>query len=420
MDKFLQPNGNLSSKTDYVYKPDYNPTTYEIEQAMARLKELGVNTGDLHQDYYKIPLENIDLTKIEKQLPKKSKVITKHNIIVDSRQRDYTIYPQPNSYLVDLVESHRNVERLELIAAMMPKTEYNVNNENNLLLVTINSITQQLILTPGQYLIGSNVIGNINYIANGTPVLSGLLAELQRVLNTHTESNNGFNVFLATTPPSGSGTGQNSSILNRIVITNSTRTFTIDFTNQNYTYGSPFRVLGFNKIVYNSRLNNTIYGTDDVGTCTATNLTNGTTRVISINSIVSVFDYNLKDDPQYIIMELEFGNRVAERIESTDIATNQKFALIIYDSNEPDNIQTYNTSSSGSIQIATNRPPGRLKALKGTDFDKKIVTFNPPITLENFKISFYKYNNELYNFNNREHMLTFEIDTADYDPNYRY
>ena len=55
-----------------------------------------------------------------------------------------------------------------------------------------------------------------------------------------------------------------------------------------------------------------------------------------------------------------------------------------------------------------------------SDFDKKIVTFTPPITLENFKISFYKYDNTYYNFNNREHMLTFEIDVADYDPSYRY
>ena len=181
-------------------------------------------------------------------------------------------------------------------------------------------------------------------------------------------------------------------------------------------------MLGFYKQVYNSSTNNIIYGTDSSGNCTQSDLNNSTLFTIPINSIVSVFDYNLKDDPQYLIMELEFGNKVAERIESTDIATNQKFAIIIYDANEPDNIQTFNstTSVSGSIQISTSRPPGRLKALKGTDFDKKIVTFNPPITLENFKISFYKYNNTLYNFNNREHMLAFEMDTADYDPNYRF
>ena len=121
-------------------------------------------------------------------------------------------------------------------------------------------------------------------------------------------------------------------------------------------------------------------------------------------------------------MDLEFGNKSAERVESIDIATNRKFAVIIYDSNEPDNIQTYNNSSNilDNVQIQTDRRPGRLKALKGTDFDKKILAFTPPITLDNLKISFFKYNNTLYNFHNREHLLTFELDVADYDPTYRY
>ena len=412
----------MEKTNNYVYNPDYNPETYDIEQSIKRLNQLGVNSSDLHEDYYKIPLENIDLTKIEKQLPKKSKVTTKHNIIIDSRERDYTIYPDPNNYLVELSEAHRNVERIELIAAMVPKTEYNVNSDNNLLIVTINGSTQQITLRPGQYLIGSNVYGNVNYIANGNPVINGLLAEVERALNTHTDSSNGFNVFLATTPDIFGGTGSNSSVLNRIVITNSVVGFSIDFTNQNYTNGSPFRILGFYKQVYTSNLSNVIYGTDNLGTCTQTDLNNETKFTLSINSLIGIFDYNLKDDPQYLIMELEFGNKIAERIESRSIATNQKFALIIYDANEPDNIQTSNstTTAGGSVQVNISRQPGRLKALKGTDFDKKIVTFNPPISLDNFKISFYKYNNTFYDFHNREHMLTFEIDVAEYDPNYRY
>ena len=69
---------------------------YDVEAAINRLRELGVNTSQLRQDYYKIPLENIDLTKIEKDHPKNTKVTSKHTIIVDSRQRDYSIYPYPN------------------------------------------------------------------------------------------------------------------------------------------------------------------------------------------------------------------------------------------------------------------------------------------------------------------------------------
>ena len=115
---------------------------YDVDAAIHRLQNLGVDVSNLHRDYYKIPLENIDLQKTELEHPKKGKVLSKHNIIIDSRQRDYSIYPYPSNYLIELMEPHRNVERIELVAAMLPKTEYNVNSENNLLLVTIGGLQQ--------------------------------------------------------------------------------------------------------------------------------------------------------------------------------------------------------------------------------------------------------------------------------------
>jgi hypothetical protein len=402
-------------------------STYDVEAAIHRLRELGVDTANLHQDYYKIPLENIDLSKVEKAAPTRGKVLSKHNIIIDSRQRDYSIYPNPNEYLVNLMEPHRNVEKIELIAAMMPKTDYNVNSENNLLLVNIGGVvvngeivggtTSQIKLNEGQYLIGSNVPGAHTFIADGTSCNFGLVAELKRVLLT---VNGNFNVFLATLPTVSGGTGKNASVLNRIVITNSSVPFIIDFRNSGFLSGSPFRIMGFNKQIYASGGNVWIYGSDDVGTCSSTDLISDTVHNISIQAINSIYDYNLKDDPKYLIMQLEFGNKSADRVESVDIATNQKFAIVIYDSNDPDNIETYNGSASGPVKITIARRPGNLKALKGTDFDKKILTFEPPITLENFNISFWKYDNTLYNFHNREHQLTFELDVADYDPRYRY
>jgi hypothetical protein len=392
---------------------------YDLQAAIHRLRDLGVDVSTLNQDYYKIPLENIDLQKTELDPPKKSKVLSKHNIVIDSRQRDYTIYPYPNSYLIDLMEPYRSVERIELIAAVMPKTEYNVNSGNNLLLVTISGLQQALYLTPGQYLIGTNSSSSINYTANGATPVFGLISELASVLNTHTNSANAFNVFLATVPGVNNGTGANASVLNRIFITNTSVNFSIDFTNTNYSSGSPYNILGFLNRIYTSNLNNVYYGSDNVGTCTPADLQSGSTHTVSIPSIASVFDYNLTDDPTYIIMDLEFGNKSADRIESVDVASNQKFAVVIYDANEPDNIETFNVNTT-NVQVSASRKPGRLKALKGSDFDKKIITFEPPITVENFKISFYKYDNTLYDFHNREHLLTFEVDVADYDPKYRY
>ena len=50
---------------------------YDIESAIHRLRELGIDTSTLHQDYYKIPLENIDLSKVERSAPTNSKIISK-------------------------------------------------------------------------------------------------------------------------------------------------------------------------------------------------------------------------------------------------------------------------------------------------------------------------------------------------------
>ena len=400
--------------------PDYD---YSVQDAIQRLSELGV---DIDTDYYKIPVENTDLVKIEQEIPKKTKVVSKHTIIIDSRQRDYSIYPTPNNYLINLVDPHRNVERIELIAAMLPKTEYNINSENNLLVVTVGTVTKPVYITEGQYLIGSNVYGDPNFLANGTNTETwGLIGEVKRALNVSFAPII-FDVFLVTAPspndplyPS-SGTGRNSAVLNRIAITCGSP-FLIDFTNNNYRNGSPFRVLGYQKQIYISNTTNYIYGSSNSGLCSTSNLEIDAPYQITTNSILSEYDYNMLDDPNYIIMELEFGNKVGERIESTDIATNRKFSVVIYDANEADNIQTYNSNDSTSnVKIQVDRRPGRLKALKGSDFDKKILIFSPPITLDNFKISFYKYDNTYYNFHNREHMLTFEVDVADFDPSYRY
>jgi hypothetical protein len=393
-----------------------------MQEALERLKVLG---ADIDLDYYKIPVENTDLVSIEQEIPKKTKVTSKHTIIVDSRQRDYELYPSANNYYISLFEPQKNVERIELIAAMLPKTEYNVTTDNNLLIVTVNGITKQVYLTPGQYVLGSNVYGSIDYLSSGDTLQTwGLLGEVKRSLNN---SFSNFDIFLATAPapndplaPS-SGTGINAAVLNRVVITNSSDSFSIDFRNAGYKNGSPYRLLGFQKKIINSTINNYIYGSSDTGQCSTTDLESGTTWNISINSVIATYDYDLLDDPKYATLEIEFGNTLGERLESRDITNNRKFAVIIYDANEPDNIQTYNVNGETSnVKARFDRKMGRLKALKGSDFDKKIITFSPPIYLDNFKISFYKYDNTYYDFHNREHMLTFELDVADYDPTYRY
>ena len=56
---------------------------------------------------------------------------TRHIFAVDSRQRDFSTYPDPNDYLMNIPEFYKNVKSLELKAAIIPKTEYNIHTCNN-------------------------------------------------------------------------------------------------------------------------------------------------------------------------------------------------------------------------------------------------------------------------------------------------
>jgi hypothetical protein len=65
--------------------------------------------------------------------PADKPVVAKHIFAIDSRQRDYDKYPDPNNYNMLIPERYRNVTSIELKAAMLPRTEYNVNGSNKYL-----------------------------------------------------------------------------------------------------------------------------------------------------------------------------------------------------------------------------------------------------------------------------------------------
>lgn len=46
---------------------------FEVQNARERLAELGIDISNNQVDYYKIPIENTDLQKIEQEMPKNQK-----------------------------------------------------------------------------------------------------------------------------------------------------------------------------------------------------------------------------------------------------------------------------------------------------------------------------------------------------------
>ncbi len=95
--------------------------------------------------------------------PADKPVVAKHIFAIDSRQRDYDKYPNANNYNMSIPERYRNVTSIELKAAMLPRTEYNVNGSNKYLDFAV-----------GDYISNIETIGPA-YITNlGKPLEQGI------------------------------------------------------------------------------------------------------------------------------------------------------------------------------------------------------------------------------------------------------
>lgn len=54
-----------------------------------------------------------------------------YTFLIDSNERDRTIYPDPNNYVVEFSTPFKNIIGMEIIDASIPRTMYNVDVENN-------------------------------------------------------------------------------------------------------------------------------------------------------------------------------------------------------------------------------------------------------------------------------------------------
>lgn len=54
-------------------------------------------------------------------------------VTIDSRDRNYNLYPSISNYKIQLPKIYRKVERFELLFSYLPNSFYNINNHNNIL-----------------------------------------------------------------------------------------------------------------------------------------------------------------------------------------------------------------------------------------------------------------------------------------------
>ena len=72
-------------------------------------------------------------------------------LIVDSRDRDYTLYPKPNKYRYNLEEEYKDVISVELVLGEFPNTVYNIYQKNNQMILKVGDECKKFILDEGEY-----------------------------------------------------------------------------------------------------------------------------------------------------------------------------------------------------------------------------------------------------------------------------
>lgn len=76
--------------------------------------------------------------------------ISRH-IVIDSRDRDYLLYPNSNKYRVEIPQEFKDITSVELSLGQIPNTFYNINEKNNTFYIGTNLKINSYFLKEGQY-----------------------------------------------------------------------------------------------------------------------------------------------------------------------------------------------------------------------------------------------------------------------------
>ena len=102
----------------------------------------------------------------------------------DSTNRDVTIYPSGSEYTLHLTNPIKNIMRIDLVAAKVPNTMYNVTNGNNFVSVNATNVS----IAPGYY--SANGLANaiMNASGGGSAITIDFLCDEGKYLFSNTSA----------------------------------------------------------------------------------------------------------------------------------------------------------------------------------------------------------------------------------------
>jgi len=124
---------------------------------------------------------------------KENSIKQTYTFLIDSSDRDKTIFPDPNNYVVEFSTPFRNIIGMEIIDASIPRTMYNVDIENNSIYYYIGTDDNDSLIKDGvaDEIEAEAVITNASIISNSLNIKDRGYAYIKNVVNLYNIYNSG-------------------------------------------------------------------------------------------------------------------------------------------------------------------------------------------------------------------------------------
>jgi len=192
-----------------------------------------------------------------------------------------------------------------------------------------------------------------------------------------------------------------------------------------YKYSSAVTLLGYGSSTYSKFNQNLAYNRFPPMDQTSGE-TSALVGVWSSTPIESRNNYNLVDTPKYVILQLgASSSNYLDRIESGTPTLNTGFATLVFDANPPEVVfrepASNPTPGEGNSDFGTLlTKPGYLKAIKGQDFEAKVISFVTPVSeISSITIQMRNTNGDFYDFHGQDHLLIIQLNANDINTGYR-
>jgi len=382
----------------------------------------------------------------------------KYDILIDSKDRDFLLYEE-NNYQIELDEPIRNIFSIELLNAIIPNSDYIINNSNNLLHFEENNQSIEATIPIGNYTLSDLGVEIQTQLNNeGSSLYSVITSNINSRINnleldnTNTESNNGtpYKIF-----DSDLNTHWQSTSLPAYIIYDFQKKVIIDEYFILCTVNSYGRPKTFTIEISNDKINWTTIDTQTEVTVSSGRykrfelLNTLSSRYVKLNITAS------SDGSSVHITQLEFKSKVENRINiRSDMTNENNFSLLFlhdtYENSYKDNsigriigfqpknyINFSNYTSDNEIildsdrniylsiqsidnikstnkllidiflKLTLNSDRNKYTYIK-TDKDNIYIT-KRLLHLKKLLVKFKKYDNSLYNFNGLNHSMILRI-----------